>query len=50
MENFWLPSPRINLTIDISPIIKTFQTVAIAEQTKDRLNQIKKLTSKAAQD
>jgi len=43
----WLPSPSINLTIDISPIIKTFQTVAITEQTRERLNQIGKLSRRA---
>ena len=35
----WLPSPRINLT----EIIRVFQTVVVAEQARQRLKQIKKL-------
>ena len=37
--NFRLPSPRINL----SEIVKIFQTVVVAEQARERLKDIKQI-------
>jgi hypothetical protein len=39
-----LPTPRINLTDIIPCIIKAFQTIPIAEQARERLKLIKKLS------
>jgi len=41
----WLPKPAINPTSVIEPIIAVFKNGAIAEQTRERLKQIKLLSS-----
>jgi len=44
IKRYQLPTPRINLTDIIPCIIKAFQTVPIAEQARERLKLIKKLS------